>query len=118
MNLRYRNERAPLSESKASTILIISVPDWIVSSIARTELAADRVPAILCVPQDASIIKADTEQPIGVQEAVWGRSGLEGPGLNQRQKVLYGMGAVMLRYIWARADQAVASQHWGDEPRR
>ncbi len=56
--------------------------------------------------------------PLILQEALWGRSGLEGPGLNQRQKVLYGLGAVFLRYIWARADQAVASQYWGDEPRR
>jgi len=49
---------------------------------------------------------------------MWGRSGLEGPGLNKRQKVLYGLGAVFLRYVWARADQAVASQHWGAEPQR
>ena len=53
-----------------------------------------------------------------MQEAMWGRSGLEGPGLDQRQKVLYGLGAVFLRYIWARADQAVSSRHWAAESPR
>jgi len=64
------------------------------------------------------LIKQTMRQSIRLQEAMWGRSGLEGPGLNKRQKVLYGLGAVFLRYIWARADQAVASQHWGAEPQR
>lgn len=46
-----------------------------------------------------------------------GRSGLEGAGLSRWQRGLYGLGVVLLRYIWARADQFSASQHWGDLPR-
>ena len=78
------------------------------------------MPALPCIPE-GYLRRCGQQTPYsvrGVQEAVWGRSGLEGPGLSQRQKVLYGLGAVFLRYIWTRADQAVASQHWGDEPRR
>ncbi|EIE19454.1 hypothetical protein COCSUDRAFT_38277 [Coccomyxa subellipsoidea C-169] len=46
-----------------------------------------------------------------------GRSGLEGAGLNRMQRTTYGLGVVVLRYIWARTDQLAATQHWGDQPR-
>ena len=42
---------------------------------------------------------------------------LEGAGMTKWQRGLYGLGVVVLRYIWARADQFSASQHWGDLPR-
>ena len=54
--------------------------------------------------------------PTSLQE-VMGRSGLEGAGLDRTQRGLYGLGVVFLRYMWARADQFSAAQHWGDLPR-
>ena len=53
MNLRYRNERAPLSKPKASSIVTVFLPDWMISCIARVDVAAEHVPAVFCVPQDA-----------------------------------------------------------------
>ncbi|CAL8468457.1 g7997 [Coccomyxa elongata] len=47
----------------------------------------------------------------------WGHSGLEGAGLTGTQRSMYGLGVVLLRYIWARTDQLAATQHWGDQPR-
>lgn len=43
-----------------------------------------------------------------------GRSGVEGPGLSRRQRGLYCLGAVVLRYAWARLGHHAAAQHWGD----
>lgn len=43
-----------------------------------------------------------------------GRSGVEGPGLSAAQRVLYCLGAVALRYGWARLGHHAAAQHWGD----
>ena len=51
-------------------------------------------------------------------QGTWGRSGLEGAGLTRMQKSMYGLGVVLLRYLWARTDQLAATQHWGDQPRR
>jgi peroxin-2 len=36
-------------------------------------------------------------------------SGVGGPGLSRRQRVLYGAGAVFLRYVWQRASQAASN---------
>lgn len=43
-----------------------------------------------------------------------GRSGAEGPGLSATQRSMYCLGAVFLRYGWARAGHVAASRHWGD----
>lgn len=43
-----------------------------------------------------------------------GRSGVEGPGLSGAQRSLYCLGAVVLRYAWARLGHHAAAQHWGD----
>ena len=45
---------------------------------------------------------------------VGGRSGVEGPGLSQWQRGLWGLGTVFMQYAWTRLDQVAASQHWGD----
>ncbi len=47
-----------------------------------------------------------------------GRTGLEGEGLTIAQRSLYGLGVVLLRYLWCRTDQLAANQHWGDAPPR
>jgi peroxin-2 len=46
--------------------------------------------------------------------AARGRSGVEGPGLNATQRTLYCLGAVVLRYAWARLAHAATSDRWGD----
>lgn len=43
---------------------------------------------------------------------------MEGEGLTFAQRGLYGLGVVVLRYLWSRTDQLAANQHWGDSPRR
>ena len=43
-----------------------------------------------------------------------GRSGVEGPPLSWAQRAAYGLGAVALRYAWARLSHLAAAQHWGD----
>jgi peroxin-2 len=43
-----------------------------------------------------------------------GRSGVEGPGLSAAQRTLYCLGAVVLRYAWARLTHHAAAAHWGD----
>jgi peroxin-2 len=43
-----------------------------------------------------------------------GHSGMEGPGLSFVQRVLYCLGAVLGRYVWARVGHHAASSHWGD----
>ena len=43
-----------------------------------------------------------------------GRSGVEGPGLSAAQRALYCLGAVALRYGWARLGHHAAARHWGD----
>jgi peroxin-2 len=47
-----------------------------------------------------------------------GRTGLEGEGLSLTQRTLYGLGVVVLRYVWSRTDELAANQHWGDSPHR
>eukprot|EP00775_Hariotina_reticulata_P013226 gene13226-13357_t len=45
-----------------------------------------------------------------------GRSGLQGPGLSQQQKVAYAVGFVALPYIWSRLNRHAAQQEWGQQP--
>lgn len=47
-----------------------------------------------------------------------GRSGVDGPGLSATQRTLYCLGAVVLRYAWARAAHAATADHWGDATAR
>ena len=68
-----------------------------------------------CRPSGAHCMPPTSCCP-ALQEAA-GRSGLQGPGLDRMQRTLYGLGIVLLRYLWARADQFSAAQHWGDLPR-
>ena len=69
-----------------------------------------------CTVSGAAGVDGAKQRLSNLQEAL-GRSGLEGPGLNRTQRTLYGLGVVFLRYLWARADQFSAAQHWGDLPR-
>ena len=110
MNLRYRNERA-LSAGPKAGHLEPKLADKMEALNSHAGSSGYAAHALHAAPHviECSIL---------MQHSMGGRSGLEGPGLNQQQKVLYGLGAVFLRYVWARADQAVATQHWGAQPRR
>ncbi|KAG1675900.1 hypothetical protein FOA52_001557 [Chlamydomonas sp. UWO 241] len=43
-----------------------------------------------------------------------GRSGVEGPGLGVGQRVLFGLGYVMLPYVWGRASAAASRAEWDE----
>jgi hypothetical protein len=45
-----------------------------------------------------------------------GRSGIEGPGLSQQQKVAYAVGFLALPYLWSRLNRHAAHQEWGQRP--
>ena len=44
-----------------------------------------------------------------------GRTGVEGAGLRRRQAAMYGLGLVVVQYIWNRADVVAAAHHWGEQ---
>ncbi len=133
MNLRYRDERqfrrsasaapdqAGLPKSPTAVAQVPSAP-WSpahMNNYVKARLAALAVCAV------SGIARAQEEQPVSHAElyvyvylqGAMGRSGLEGAGLSRCQRGLYGLGVVFLRYLWARADQFSAAQHWGDLPR-
>jgi hypothetical protein len=46
--------------------------------------------------------------------ATGGKSGVQGPGLSQQQKVLFGLGFVALPYAWSRLQRYAVQQEWGE----
>lgn len=41
-----------------------------------------------------------------------GRTGVEGPGLSRAQRLLFGLGFVMLPYLWGRLSRAATQMEW------
>lgn len=44
-----------------------------------------------------------------------GRTGVDGPGLNLRQRVGWGLGFVLSKYIWGRLESIAIAWRWGDQ---
>lgn len=44
-----------------------------------------------------------------------GRTGVEGPGLSQQQRLAYALGFVALPYLWLRLNRFAASRGWGQQ---
>ena len=88
MNLRYRNEAAVGPAARAT-------PGSSSSSSSSSSTSNSSSSTVAACPGG-------------------GRSGVEGPGLSAVQRVLYCLGAVALRYGWARLGHHAAAQHWGD----
>ena len=43
-----------------------------------------------------------------------GPTGIEGPGLSLTQRVLFGLGYVVLPYLWDRLGRAAAQHEWNE----
>jgi peroxin-2 len=53
-------------------------------------------------------------RPPPIAQLRGGRTGVEGPGLSARQRVLFGLGTVALPYLWQRAHRLLsAHEEWG-----
>lgn len=92
MNLRFRNEAA--------------------AAAAPSSRAAAAAAAGAAAAGSGGSLEAAARQGGGHGG---GRSGVEGPGLSVAQRGLYCLGAVVLRYAWARLGHLAAAAHWGDE---
>ncbi|KAK9804556.1 hypothetical protein WJX73_009687 [Symbiochloris irregularis] len=58
---------------------------------------------------------ADPTSAHAPMQQAGGRTGVEGPGLGRTQTLLYGMGMVLVRYIWTRADLLASKYQWGEQ---
>ncbi len=99
LNLRYRSEPSytplrPSNPAPPSTQLTSPQPH------ATPAAAASASPSISS--------KVDTGPSSTASVAYGGRTGVEGPGLSVGQKVVLGLGMVIVPYVWSRVGTALA----------
>lgn len=57
---------------------------------------------------------ASTSSSAAASHQGGGRTGIEGPGLTTAQRVLFGMGDVLVPYSWAKLNRRASQQEWLD----
>lgn len=126
MNLRYRDERAilqipplALSTSHQPAASLLDAPSHGTSrggagAAAGSAAAAATSPTSLSAAV-GGLGGGDRDGGAAVGPVIGGgRTGVEGPGLTAGQRGLYCLGAVLLKYGWARLTHHAAARHWGD----
>lgn len=53
--------------------------------------------------------------PLHLPQLHGGRSGIEGPGLSQQQKLGYAFAFVAMPYMWVRLNRLAVQQEWGQQ---
>eukprot|EP00878_Enallax_costatus_P047651 GHUV01058657.1.p1 GENE.GHUV01058657.1~~GHUV01058657.1.p1 ORF type:complete len:394 (+),score=101.12 GHUV01058657.1:510-1691(+) len=113
MNLRYRNERA-MDQAAAAAAHTADTAGKAAGRPAASA-AADRLQS---TPAVATAVEAGLQQSMQ-QHPLWlhgGRTGIEGPGLSQPQKLGYAFAFVAMPYLWVRLTRYAVQQEWGQDP--
>eukprot|EP00879_Flechtneria_rotunda_P028166 GHRR01030248.1.p1 GENE.GHRR01030248.1~~GHRR01030248.1.p1 ORF type:complete len:225 (+),score=101.01 GHRR01030248.1:775-1449(+) len=114
MNLRYRNDRAM---NKAAAVAAAQAQTV---SAAAQQTAAASTAAVAAAGQGVSSGQDQPAAGTAVEQVhpPWlhgGRTGIEGPGLSQQQKLGYALGFVLMPYLWIRINRHAVHANWGQQ---